>query len=81
MKLEINKIARLSNNERYIILNELSYEGFMYYLTMGLINDKEFDSSKVVILKEIKDNNSYYIEKVTDSTLLYELTKKFKEQL
>ena len=53
----------------------------MYYLTMGLINDKEFDSSKVVILKEIKDNNSYYIEKVTDSTLLYELTKKFKEQL
>ena len=25
MKLEINKIARLSNNERYIILNELSY--------------------------------------------------------
>ena len=81
MKLEINKIARLSNNERYIILNELSYEGFMYYLTMGLINDKEFDSSKVVILKEIKDNNSYYIEKVTDSTLLYEFTKKFKEQL
>ncbi len=81
MKLEINKIAKLSNDEKYIILNELNYEGFMYYLTMGLINDKEFDSSKVVILKELKDGNSYFIEKVTDSTLLYELTKKFKEQL
>lgn len=81
MKLEINKIAKLSNDERYIILNELNYEGFMYYLTMGLISDKEFDSSKVVILKEIQDNGSYYIEKVTDSNILYELTKRFKEQL
>jgi len=81
MKLEINKVAKLSNDERYIVLNELNYEGTMYYLTMGLISDKKFDSSKVVILKEIPDNDGYYIEKVTDNILLYELTKKFKEQL
>ena len=81
MKLEINKVAKLSNDEKYIILNELNYEGNMYYLTMGLITDKQFDSSKVVILKETPDNEGYYIEKVTDNVLLYELTKKFKEQL
>ena len=81
MKLEINKVAKLNNDEKYIILNELSYEGNYYYLTMGLINDKEFDSSKVVILKEASDTEGYSIEKVTDNILLYELTKKFKEQL
>ena len=53
MKLEVNKVAKLSNDEKYIVLNELNYEGTMYYLTMGLISDKEFDSSKVVILKEV----------------------------
>lgn len=81
MKLEVNKVARLNNDEKYIILNELNYEGSYYYLTMGLISDNEFDSSKVIILKESKDGNGYFVEKVTDNNLLYELTKKFKEQL
>ena len=81
MKLEVNKIARLNNDEKYIILNELNYNNEMYYLTMGLITDKKYDSSKVVILKESQDKNGYFVEKVVDKDLLYELTKKFKEQL
>ena len=81
MKLEVNKVARLNNDEKYIILNELNYEGSYYYLTMGLISDNEFDSSKVIILKESKDGNGYFVEKVTDNNLLYEITKKYKEQL
>lgn len=81
MKLEINKIARLNNDEKYIVLNELNYNGEMFYLTMGLVSDKEFDSSKVIILKESIDKNGYYVEKVTDNNLLYDITKKFKEQL
>ncbi|MBO4601040.1 MAG: DUF1292 domain-containing protein [Bacilli bacterium] len=81
MKLEVNKIARLNNDEKYIILNELDYDGNKYYLTMGLISDNEYDSSKVIILKETKDGNGYYVEKVIDKDLLYELTKQFKEQL
>lgn len=81
MKMEINSLIKLSNDERYIVLNELDYKSHKYYLTMGIINDKEIDSSKVVIIEEIKDDEGYYIEKVIDSDLLLDLTKMFKEQM
>lgn len=81
MKMQINKIVKLSSDEKYIVLNELNYNGNFYYLTMGLVSDNEYDSSKVIIFKEVKDESSYYVEKVIDSNLLYELTKLFKEQL
>ena len=81
MKLELNTIVRLNNNEKYIILNYLNDEGKNYYLTMGIIGDNEIDSSKVVILEELKDEEGYFVEKVIDSDLLLKLTKLFKEQM
>ena len=81
MKLELNTIARLNNDEKYIILNQITEDGKNYYLTMGIIKDNEIDSSKVVILEELKDEEGYYVEKVIDSDLLLKLTKLFKEQM
>ena len=81
MKLELNKIAKLNNDEKFIILNHINKDGKDYYLTMGIIKDNEIDSSKVVILEELKDKNGYYVQKVIDSDLLLELTKLFKEQM
>lgn len=81
MKMEINKIVKLSSDEKYIVLNELNYNNNLYYLTMGLVSDNEYDSSKVIIFKEEKDESGFFVEKVIDSNLLYELTKLFKEQL
>lgn len=81
MKLELNTLVKLSNDEKFIVLNQISYEGRNFYLTMGIISDNEIDSSKVVILEEIKDDEGYYVEKVIDSDLLLKLTKLFKEQM
>lgn len=81
MKLELNAIARLNNDEKYIILNHINEDNRDFYLTMGIIKDTEIDSSKVVILEEIKDEEGYYVEKVIDSDLLLKLTKLFKEQM
>lgn len=81
MKLELNTIARLNNNEKYIILNQITEDNKNYFLTMGIIEDNEIDSSKVVILEELKDEEGYYVEKVIDSDLLLKLTKLFKEQM
>lgn len=81
MKLELDTIARLNNNEKYIILNHIEENGSNYYLTMGIIGDNEIDSSKVVILEEIKDDEGYYVEKVIDSDLILKLTKLFKDQM
>lgn len=81
MKLELNTIVKLSNDEKFIVLNQISDEGRNFYLTMGIISDNEIDSSKVVILEEIKDDEGFYVEKVIDSDLLLKLTKLFKEQM
>lgn len=81
MKLELNTIARLNNDEKYIILNHIEEDSKDYYLTMGIIGDNEIDSSKVVILEEIKDDEGYYVEKVIDSDLILKLTRLFKDQM
>jgi hypothetical protein len=81
MKLELNTIVRLNNDEKYIILNQITEDGKDYFLTMGIIKDNEIDSSKVVILEELKDEDGYYVEKVIDSELLLKLTRLFKEQM
>jgi hypothetical protein len=81
MKLELNTIARLNNDEKYIILNQITVDNKNYFLTMGIIKDNEIDSSKVVILEELQDEEGYFVEKVIDSDLLLKLTKLFKDQM
>lgn len=81
MKFELNAIARLNNNEKFIVLNELDYNNKKYYLTMGVKNNNEIDGSTVIIMEQIADDQGYYVEKITDSNLLIELTKLFKEQM
>ena len=81
MKIELDTIIKLSNDEKYVVINHLNDEGRDFYLTMGIIKDNEIDSSKVVIIEEIKDDEGYYVEKVIDSELLLKLTRLFKEQL
>ena len=81
MKIELDTIIKLSNDEKFVVLNHLNEDSHDYYLTMGIIKDNEIDSSKVVIIEELKDDDGYYVEKVIDSDLLLKLTKLFKEQM
>lgn len=81
MKIELNSIIKLNNNEKFIVLNYLKEDGRDYYLTMGVKENEEIDSSKVVIIEELKDDEGFYIEKVIDSELLLKLTKLFRDQL
>lgn len=81
MQVELNTIIKLNNDEKYIVLNELDYNEKKYFLTMGVVDDNEIDSTRVVIIEEGHDNEGYFVEKVIDSDLLLTLTKLFKEQL
>ena len=81
MKFRTNTIITLENNEQYMVLNQTEYEGFSYYLVMGLDQNKEIIENNVAIFKEEIDNNDVYIEKVEDSKLIIELTKKLKAEL
>jgi len=64
-----------------MVLNQTEYEGSSYYLVMGLDQNKEIIENNVAIFKEEIDNNDVYIEKVEDSKLIIELTKKLKAEL
>ena len=81
MKVQINSIITLSNNEKYMVLNETVYENNHYLWVMGVDDNHEILSSKVAIFKEEIENNETYVSKVLDSKLIIELTKLLKSQL
>ena len=81
MKIQINSIITLSNEEQYMVLNEANYENNRYFLVMGIDQNKEIISSKVAIFKEEIDQKDVYVSKVEDSKLIIELTKLLKSQL
>ena len=81
MKININSIITLSNNEQYMVLNETFYLNNHYFLVMGIDLNKDIISSKVAIFKEKTQDNDVYVSKVQDSKLIIELTKLLKSQL
>ncbi len=81
MKIKTNTIITLENEERYVVLNETTYQKEVYFLVMGMDEKKEIIQTKVAILKQVKINDEIYVEKVTDSKLIIELTNLLKSQL
>ncbi len=81
MGLSINTIIVLENKEEYIILKEAMYYGKKYFLAMGLNENREIDSKKVVILEEYISGNDTFVSKVTKRELMTVLTRMFKAQV
>lgn len=81
MGLEVNTIITLSNNEKYVVLNETMYSGKKYFLTMGVDDKKEVKSSDVAVFVQELEGLDIYVRKVSDSDLLLKLTKLLKEQM
>ena len=79
MRINLNTVITLENNEKYIVLNETVYDDNKYYLVMGIDDNNQVIQSKVAIIKEIVEDD-LYIEKINDSNLISELTKALKEQ-
>ena len=81
MGLKINYIIVLENGEQYIVLKEAMYYGKKYFLAMGLDENREVISSKVVILEEHVSGFDTYVSKVVDENLIPILTRMFKAQM
>ena len=81
MNIVTNSIITLSNDEKYMTLNEAFYENNRYFLAMGVDENTEIISSKVAILKEEIEDNDIYVYKVKDSKTILELTKVLKSQM
>ena len=81
MKISVNTIITLSNQEDYMVLNETVYEDNRYFLVLGIDDNKEIIQSNVGIFKEEIEGDLVYVSKVTDSSLIIELTNLLKSQL
>lgn len=79
--MKCNNIITLENNEKYLTLNEVTYNKENYFLVMGVDEEKNIIPGKVNIFKEINKDNEIYIEIIKDSDLIMELTKRLKEQI
>ena len=81
MEMKINTIITLDNQERYMVLNQTSYENQDYYLVMGMDGNNEVISSKVAIFSSEKEGNDLYVTKVEDNDLLVKITNLLKSQI
>ena len=81
MKLEINTIITLENGEKYVVLNETTYENNKYFMVMGIDDDKQIIPTKVAIFKEVVEGIDIYIVKVKDQKLMAKLTDILREQI
>ena len=81
MKLEINTIITLENGEKYVVLNETTYEDNKYFMVMGIDEEKQIIPTKVAIFKEVVEGIDIYIVQVKDQKLMAKLTEILREQI
>ena len=81
MKIKINTIITLDNQEKYMVLNETNYEGTSYFLVMGMDENKEMISSKVAIFSVSYEGEDVYVAKVEDNDLMVTITNLLKTQI
>ena len=76
----VNDIIEINNNEKYVIVNKLTYqeEDYYYIVLIDDINKVLKDVSKIVKLK--KDNDIVTIELVEDRQELEAIIPLFKKQ-
>jgi len=78
MRLKVNTIIHLEDDEMFVLLSETEYCGSRYFLAMGVDEQKDVIPHKVAILEEIAEDNDgeeeIYVDRVTDPELVVILT-------
>lgn len=70
-----NSIIKLENNNKYIILDKLHFEGSVYYFCTKTETNERLVQDKIKFFIEKKEDNDYYLAEVQDKKLLMKLIK------
>lgn len=79
MKIKVNDILVLENNQKALVLADTLYNGYKYYYLAEVTNDEKEVTENVKIVKEmIKDDNKYIseIENESEFKIVCELLEK-----
>ena len=77
MKLEKDKIILLDDNTKYVVTNNVNYNG-KYFLVMGVNDDETTITNEIAILEENKSGDDIYVDKVNDPDLIRTLVPLLK---
>lgn len=76
MTNRINKVMRLANNEKYIIMKQAVYRDENYYLANKLTDDEEDTLDEFKLFKEVEYEGKPSVLEVTDPKI-FELVMKY----
>ncbi len=74
----INSIITFDNDEKYIVLNQATYQGKNYFFVAKTTVDSEDVEDEFRLLEETEINNEKALQLVTDEKIISLLTKYFK---
>jgi len=81
MKIEIDKMITLENDEKYIVLENVLYNDQNYYY-IARVNDDETDiKEEYKIIKGVNNDEDLFIEEVIDEEDLKILLPLFLEKM
>lgn len=75
MENRINSILELTNNEKYVVINQAIYKGTNYFLVARLTDDEKDLTGDIKIVEEKLKDGILGIELVKDVKLIELLTK------
>ena len=75
MENRINNILELTNNEKYVVINQAIYKGTNYFLVGRLTDDEKDLSGEIKIVEEKLKDGILGLEIVKDVKLIELLTK------
>jgi len=80
MENKIDKIINLSNNQKYMIMDQCNYDNKCYFF-VSLLDENGNLTEKFSILEEIHQDNKTIVTIVKDQQLLDSLTNYFKNRI
>lgn len=67
--MKVDTIITLSNNAKYLLLDETSIEDKNYFYAVGVNNDLSSATSEYIFIEEVKKEGKTFIKIVEDNTI------------
>ena len=80
MENRINSILELTNDEKYVVINQAIYQNRNYYLVAKITDDEKDLTGDIKICEEVIEDGILGIRLVTDPKLLELLAKYLEPQ-
>lgn len=75
MENRTNQVIELLNGKEYLVIRQVVYKGDTYFVTSEIFNDGEDFDKELTFLKEVKESDKSYVEKVEDKDIIVTILK------